>query len=131
MIRSAKHRVGPIAGAVVLAIGAMFATTGVALGHEIQREGDCTNSNADWRIEVEHEDGGFQVDVRIRSEVPGQVWRLRIRHDGNLFYDQNRTTNEDGEIRIRRQRPNTAGEDVFRFRATRGDAVCRGGVTHA
>ena len=131
MHTSRMPRVAPILGAVILAIGAMFASTGAALGHEIQREGNCTNGSADWRIEVEHEDGGFQVDVRIRSEVAGQVWHLRIKHDGLVILDQDRTTNADGEFRVRRQRPNTAGTDTFKFRAVRGDQVCRGSVTHA
>ena len=128
---SMKRRASVSVGAVVLGVTAMFASTSAVLGHEIERQGDCTNGNTDWRLEVEHEDGGFQVDLRIRPRVAGQVWHVVIRQDGNVFFEDDRVTGENGEFRIRRQRPNTAVEDAFRFRATRADEVCRGTVTHA
>lgn len=113
-------------GALVLAASPV--TAGGAGG--VEREGNCSTS-ADWRLEVEREDGGLQVDLRIRQDdQPGRVYDIRIRQNGNKFFDQDRITDEDGEIRLRRQRPNTAGSDTFFFKALGpGTIVCRGSVT--
>ena len=113
-------------GALVLA--AAPATAGGAGAAE--REGNCTSS-AEWRLEVEREDGGLQVDLRIRQDdQAGRMYDIRIRQNGNKFFDANRTTNADGEIRLRRQRPNTAGSDTFSFKALGpGTIVCHGSVT--
>ena len=116
-----------------LALGAALAVAGpTAAGGagEVEREGDCTG-NAEWRLEVEHEDGGLQVDLRIRQDdQAGKLWDIRIRHDGVRFFKGTRRTDENGEIRIRRQRPNTAGTDRFSFRAFGpGSQTCRGAVT--
>ncbi len=111
----------------LVAVSSPVAADGAA---EVQREGDCSG-NADWRLEVEREDGGLQVDLRIRQDdQPGQVWDIRIKQNGERFFRADRTTNEDGEIRIRRQRPNTAGDDRFFFKAIGPNGqTCAGGLT--
>ena len=126
-----RRRFASLLGAT-LAMSALFAASGpVAAAHiEVQREGNCSG-NADWRLEVEHENSGLQVDLRIRQDdQAGRVWEIRMRQNGVRFFNETRTTNQDGEIRIRRQRPNTAGDDTFFFKAIGpNDQVCRGSVT--
>jgi hypothetical protein len=132
MSNEKRRLLASLAGAT-LAMGALLAAGGPAAAGgtgEVEREGDCSG-NADWRLEVEREDGGLQVDLRIRQDdQAGKVWDIRIRQDGVRFFKALRTTNEDGEIRIRRQRPDTRGPDTFSFKAFGpGSQTCRGSVT--
>lgn len=132
MKRTKSGRVVTLLGAT-LGLSALLAVSApVAAGDpgEVQRQGDCSG-NADWRLEVEPEDGGLQVDLRIRQDdQAGRVWDIRIKQNGERFFRADRTTDEDGEIRIRRQRPNTAGDDRFFFKAIGpGGQTCSGGLT--
>ena len=116
----------------LVGVAAMAATTVLALAapvsaREIQREGDCSGP-AEWRLEVENEDGGLQVDLRIRGPERRR-WDVRIVQDGQRFFKGDRDTGSDGEFRIRRQRPNTRGTDTISFRAFGpGDQVCHGRI---
>lgn len=132
MEKTKNRRVLTFLGATLVMSSLLAVSAPVAAGDagQVQREGSCSG-NADWRLEVEPEDGGLQVDLRIRQDdQPGRVWDIRIRQNGERFFRANRTTDEDGEIRIRRQRPDTAGDDRFFFKAIGpGGQVCAGGLT--
>jgi hypothetical protein len=110
----------------MLAIGAIAVAGAPAAAREEQKDRDCTGP-ARWRLEVENEDRGLQVDLRIRDARPGSHWHIVLKQEGDRFLVTDRTANDKGEIRIRRQRPNMLGPDLFRFRATGpGDQACRG-----
>jgi hypothetical protein len=113
--------------AAALALAGVLALGAPASAREVQREGDCVGP-ADWRLEVENEVGGLQVDLRIRGPE-NRSWDVRIKQNGNRFFHDTRNTGPDGEFRIRRQRPNTAGTDDIFFRALGpGDQVCQGRI---
>jgi hypothetical protein len=132
MKSTTQKRLLTLAGSATVAAALLVAPTpALAGGREVQREGNC-NFGADWRIEAEREDRGLQVDLRIRTEPErqGRRFRVRMRQDGALFFAQRRRTDENGEFRIRRQRPNTRGTDRFTFRVVAANGqVCRGSVT--
>jgi hypothetical protein len=112
--------------ATALALGTVVALPATTAAREEQKERDCVGP-ARWRLEVENEDGGLQVDLRIRDARAGSMWHITMRQEGSKFLDVTRRADEDGEIRLRRQRRNMAGTDTFRFRAAGpGDQVCRG-----
>jgi hypothetical protein len=112
--------------ATALALGTVVAFPASTAAREEQKERDCVGP-ARWRLEVQNEDGGLQVDLRIRDARAGSTWHITMRHEGNRFVNVTRRADEDGEIRLRRQRRNTRGTDTFRFRAAGpGDQVCRG-----
>jgi hypothetical protein len=112
--------------ATALALGTVVALPATTAAREEQKERDCAGP-ARWRLEVENEDGGLQVDLRIRDARPDSRWHITMKQEGNEFLDVTRRADEDGEIRLRRQRGNTRGTDTFRFVANGpGDQECRG-----
>ena len=114
-------------GSGALAATTLLASVGPVSAREVQREGGCAGP-ADWRLEVENEDGGLQVNLRIRGPED-RTWDVRIKQDGNRFFRADRSTGGDGEFRIRRQRPNTRGTDTIVFHAFGpGSQECHGRV---
>jgi hypothetical protein len=83
----------------------------------VEKQGRCSDGRARYNLEVEREHGGYQVDFEVRSVSTGATWRVKLFHDGNRFYNQVRSANGQGRIEVRRQRPNTAGQDTFRAQA--------------
>ena len=62
--------------------------------------------------------------------MSGQTWKWRIRHNGSLSARGTKTTSgPSGSFEVERRMANLSGTDVFRFRATHGDQVCRGRIS--
>ena len=114
---------------------AMLLTAGTALpaaagdGDEKIRRGGCSGS-ADWKLKVKPDDGRLEVEAEIDSNVTGQTWRWRIRHNGSVSARGRSTTRgPSGSFDVERRMANLAGTDRFRLRATHGDQVCRGRIS--
>jgi hypothetical protein len=96
---------GPIAG------------TALAKDGDVIRRGPCSGAS-DWKLKLSDEDGRIEVEFEVDQNVVGDVWRVRIRHEGELVFAGRRTTKgESGSFEVRIVEPNRAGDDVFRGRA--------------
>ena len=117
-----------------LAATSLVATSAIAHAsddREVIRTGSCS-ARSDWKLKVDREDRGLEVEFEVDQNVNGDVWRVRIRQDGDTVFAGRRTTRgRSGSFEVERRVPNTAGNDVFRARAvnTRTDEVCKGRAT--
>jgi hypothetical protein len=121
-----RRTVGVIGALVATGVLAVAAPTSAS---EVQREGDCVGP-AEWRLEVNGEGGGLQLDLRIRGPK-NRPWLLRTRVDGVSFpnYAGKSSTRDDVGFRIWHQLTNTRGTDAYSFRALGpGGEVCEGTV---
>jgi hypothetical protein len=113
---------GPVAG------------TAPAKDGDVIRQGACSG-RSDWKLKLSDEDGRIEVEFEVDQNVVGDVWRVRIRHDGELVFADRRTTRgPSGSFEVRIVEPDRAGDDAFRARAVNtstgetcvGTAVWRG-----
>jgi hypothetical protein len=94
------------------------------------RTGDCSGS-ADWKLKVKRDDGRLEVEFEVDSNRNGQVWRVRMTRDGNVFMSGTRTTRApSGSFDVERKISNSAGDDVVVGRATHNGQVCRGRLVY-
>ncbi len=98
---------------------------------DVIRTGACTN-RSDWKLKLSPENGAIEVEFEVDTPRVGQTWSLRLKHNGNVFWTGNRTTQvPSGSFEVERLRANRAGTDSFVARAvnmTTGE-VCRGTVS--
>ena len=78
------------------------------------REFRCAGADVDF--DVEKDDGRFEVSVDVDNANSGSKWRIVLRHDGNRFHKNVHRADNDGEIDIEKNRPNTSGKDVFKVK---------------
>jgi hypothetical protein len=94
------------------------------------REGACS-ANSDWKLKVGPRDGQLEVELEVDSNRNGQTWQVRLRDNGALFFDRNRTTKPpSGSLSVQRNTADRTGTDEIVGRAvnlTTGE-VCRGSV---
>ncbi|HWL91207.1 MAG TPA: hypothetical protein VNP90_07560 [Actinomycetota bacterium] len=84
---------------------------------DVIRRGACSR-NSDWKLKLSEEDGRIEVEYEVDQNRVGDVWRVRIRHDGDLVFAGRRTTRgSSGSFEVRILQRNRAGDDVFRGRA--------------
>jgi hypothetical protein len=117
------------AAAVAAAVMMTFATAVPATAgddDEKIRRGSCSGS-ANWKLKVKPDDGRLEVEAEIDSNVSGQTWHWRIKHNGSVSARGTKTTSgPSGSFDVERRMSNLAGTDTFRLRATHGSQVCRG-----
>jgi hypothetical protein len=118
-----------VATAIVsaLMIGGAVAPASAKAG-DVIRTGACSG-RSDWKLKLSPQDGRIEVEYEVDQNVVGQLWRVRIRHNGDLvFAGRRRTQAPSGSFEVRILQRNRAGDDVFRGRAvnvTTGE-VCGG-----
>jgi hypothetical protein len=98
---------------------------------EVIRTGSCSGRR-DWKLKLKEDDGRIEVEYEVDQNRVGDVWRVRIRHDGDLVFSRSRTTRApSGSFDVRLLRRNRAGSDLFRTRAvnTRTGEICGGRAT--
>lgn len=96
---------GPVAGSALAKDG------------DVIRRGACSGSS-DWKLKLSDEDGRIEVEFEVDQNVVGDVWRVRIRHDGDLVFADRRTTKgASGSFEARTVERDRAGDDAFRARA--------------
>ena len=100
----------------LLAVGLPLAVAAPASA-DTEKRGACSGS-ARYDYEVEKDDGRFEISFEVDSNVVGEAWRIKLFHDGDRYASVLRTTDREGEADVERDRPDTAGEDRFRARAT-------------
>ena len=114
---SIKARI--VASGVCLALATSLGA-GTALAkndRDVIRRGNCSGMS-DWKLKLSPEDGRIEVEYEVDQNRNGQVWRVRIRHNGDLVFDGRRTTAApSGSFELRLVQGNRAGDDVFTARA--------------
>lgn len=99
---------------VSLLAAAPAATAGSS---DVIKRGACSGAS-DWKLKLSPENGKIEVDFEVDQNVVGDTWRVRMRHNGDLFFSGRRTTKApSGSFEVRRVEPNLAGTDRFRARA--------------
>jgi len=117
-------------GAVVL--GALLiagtAVPTLARAGEVIRTGACSG-RSDWKLKLKDDNGRIEVEYEVDQNRIGDVWRVRIRHDGDLVFAARRMTKApSGSFTVRLLQRNRAGDDLFRGRAVnlRTGEICGG-----
>ena len=102
----------------VLAVGTAASAHGGGSDptHVIVR-GACSDASH-WRLHLVEYPRLIGVGFRVKSGVPGEIWRVRIEHgDHVVFADLLRTLEPEGVLGVRRPIRNTHGLDLVRARA--------------
>lgn len=100
----------------VLAVGTPIAFASAASA-DTEKRGSCSKGDAIYDFEVDKDDGRYEVNFEVDSNVDGERWRVRLYHEGNRFYSSVNTTDNEGEADVEANRPNTRGKDHFKVTA--------------
>jgi hypothetical protein len=109
-------------------LGGVLAGPAAAKDGDVIRRGACSG-RSDWKLKLSDQDGRIEVDFEVDQNRAGEVWRVRIRHDGDLVFAGRRTTRApSGSFGVRILQGNRVGDDAFRARAvnTRTGETCLG-----
>jgi hypothetical protein len=84
---------------------------------DVIRTGAC-RERSDWKLKLSEDNGRVEVEYEVDQNRVGDVWRVRIRHDGDVVFAARRTTKApSGSFTVRLLQRNRAGDDVLRGRA--------------
>ena len=98
-------------------------------GNAVRANGACTGP-AVWKLKAKPDNGALEVEFEVDSNVNGQVWKVRLKDNGERFFAGKRTTaGASGSFTVHQTTANRAGDDVIRARAVYGEQVCRGKLT--
>ena len=119
--------------AAVLAAAAVTAVAPAALAKDgdVIRRGSCSGAS-DWKLKLSPENGRIEVEYEVDQNRSGDRWQVRLRHNGDLFFSDTRTTQPpSGSFEVRRVVNNRAGDDRITARAVnqRTGEVCGGAAT--
>lgn len=117
--------------ASVIASGALALTPAVAKDGDVIRRGSCSASS-DWKLKLGLEDGKIEVEYEVDQNKVGQEWRVTLKHDGERFFHDVRTTKApSGSFEVARLEPNHSGEDHFVGKAVNLKTAeeCRGSAS--
>ncbi|QIK65550.1 hypothetical protein G7072_03655 [Nocardioides sp. HDW12B] len=113
---NALRRTTAATGAVaLLAVPATMLITAPA--QAVDRSERCDGARIE--LSVEKDDGRFEVEADVDNALRGSQWRVTLLQDGNRYFTDVRTADNEGDVSVDRNRPNTAGKDVFTFRANK------------
>ena len=122
-------RAGVLVGSgALLAVPVALLVPGAAQA-DVERNGRCGDGR--YELNVDREGGRFEVSGELDHVAPGSRWKIVMKQDGKTFASVTRRADNEGDVDVERMRPNTAGKDVFRFRASRvnGAASCSTAIT--
>lgn len=80
---------------------------------DVERSGTC--AGAVYKLSVEREDGGLEVDVDLDKARVGSSWRVTLRHNGKVVTSKVRKADREGEIDLDVRRRDRSGTDAFRL----------------
>ncbi len=120
------------AGALVAAPLATVLAASPASADTTKR-GVCGQGSYEFQVDREDREdgGGFEVSADLDRLAPGSSWTVVIKHDGQRVSKVTRTADNEGELDVDVNRPNTSGSDAFRFKAVPagGGAKCASTIT--
>jgi hypothetical protein len=109
-----------------LSAGTAHASGGTA----VTRHGTCAGGGATYTLKAKHDNGRIEVEWEVDSNRAGQVWTVRLRDNGELFFSGKRTTQApSGSFTVHRFTANRAGSDTIRARSVHGQTDCLARVT--
>lgn len=115
-----------------LALVATTTTAAQAKGDDaVRRSGTCSGSTH-WKLKAKADDGQVETEYEVDSNKNGQVWKVTLRHDGDVAFTGRRTTQApSGSFSVERRLPDHAGADVVRASARNVDTGerCSGTLT--
>jgi hypothetical protein len=117
-----------VAAAVLTTLLIGTATPVLAKDGDVIRTGACSG-RSDWKLKLSEENGRIEVEYEVDQNRVGDVWRVGVRHDGDLVFSGRRMTRApSGSLEVRLVQRNRAGNDMFRGRAvnTRTGETCGG-----
>lgn len=106
----------------------MLVPPALADGYDVERHGSCSGSSR-WELDLDREHGRIEVDFEVKQGVVGDRWRVKLVHDGDVFFRDLRTTHgDDGSFDVERRTNDAAGTDRFVGKAVNKSTgeVCRG-----
>lgn len=122
-------RISALAGVTALIAAPLTFAAMAPASADTNRNGSC--GAGVFEFSVDKERSGYEVDADIENVTPGSKWTLVIRHDGKRATKVTRTADNEGEVAVDVNAPNTRGKDTFGFKATSGTVKCGARVTVA
>jgi hypothetical protein len=122
-----------IAAGVAALVGSLLlvpAVSAAANDADVIKRGSCSGKST-WKLKASPENGRIEVEGEVDSNVNGQTWRWRIRHNGTLSAKGTAATQPpSGSFDVRRLVTNASGTDTIGWRARnpKTDEVCRGSL---
>ena len=102
---------------VPLSVPLVGAPAHAAGGDAVRRSGTCSDGTH-WKLKAKPDNGRIEVEAEVDSDVNGQTWRWRLRHDGSLAASGHSTTKApSGSFTVTRRVDDHAGQDHLTFRA--------------
>jgi hypothetical protein len=101
-----------------------------AANNDVVRSGSCSGSS-DWKLKVGADDGRLEVEFEVDQNRNGQAWNVVLKHNGNAFFNGQRTTQApSGSFEVRKFTGNSAGTDTIVGKATnlKTGEVCKGTI---
>lgn len=122
--------IGTIARILVAGVLILVAVAGPASARQtsVVARGTCSGESH-WRLTLVTDGERIGAGYRVDAPVPGELWRVRVLHDGyTVFAGRRIATEPDGIFGVRVAMRNLRGPDVVRARAlnTETGEVCRG-----
>ncbi len=121
-----------IAAASAAALGLAFAPTASASGgDDVVKRGACSGASH-WKLKAGPDNGRIEVEGEVDSNVNGQTWHWKIRHNGHASAHGTRATSgPSGSFEVHRRLVDTSGRDRIGWRARnlRSGEVCQGALT--
>ena len=119
-------------GLALVATGMLAMPIGVAAKDgDIIRTGNCSGAT-DWKLKLSPENGRIEVEFEVDQNVNGKTWNVKLKRNGNLFWQGQKTTQApSGSFSVRKLVNNGAGSDLIVAKATNPQTgeVCRGTAT--
>jgi hypothetical protein len=99
-------------------------------GDDVRTSGHCSGS-AHWKLKAKPDDGRIEVEGEVDSNVSGQSWTWKLKHNGSVSaHGTKKTGGGSGSFEVERRMTNLAGKDHFVFRAEHRGQVCRGTISY-
>jgi len=119
-------------GAVALSgvVLAGLATPALANDADVIRRGSCSGSS-DWKLKASPENNRIEVEGEVDSNINGQTWKWRMRHNGEVSArGKAATSGPSGSFDVRRLMVDLSGTDRIGWRAKNPATgeVCRGSL---
>lgn len=103
-----------IAASLALVVPAGMASAG---NNDVIERGSCSGSS-EWKLKLSPQDGRIEAEYEVDQNVSGDQWRVKIRHNGDLVFNDTRTTGGDsGSFDVRIVENDRAGIDRFKAKA--------------
>lgn len=108
-----RSRVRAAAAGVLsaLAIASLGAGPALARDGDVVRRGGCS-AGSDWKVKLGPRSSRIETEFEVDSNRVGQVWSVRIAHNGlTVFAGSRATLAPSGSFTVRTVVPNRAGTD--------------------